>query len=312
MKIAANKQALVEFAEYIAVTKGNARWALHSGLYLSYQTYLFGIIEYYDSFDILPFSFENQWLLLRWANRNKMAIEKVPGISIKEALSIRGTKHSPSLFNGVPILWVKANAKCYRKAMVSWIAKERGISSIGDYESAETFCSNIAEALEEKLIRKNISPSRRSTLVNEFKYLSEKFKSVHASGHATPHDQMLLNLLDRSLDADHVINKQSLINLEDAWVVLAPVISGTNRKFGRLVERYTVPFKKGRGRIPLDPITALKLHAATVPMTAAEINSAYNQLGQSFRYSKNVSRQIVSQHLLFHSLINRTTKTWMR
>ena len=77
--------------------------------------------------------------------------------------------------------------------------------------------------------------------------------------------------MDRSLDADHVINRKSLTLLPDAWVMIAPVLSGTNRKFGRIIESRATPFSSSTTSIPLDPITALKLHAATIPTCQAEL-----------------------------------------
>jgi hypothetical protein len=95
-------------------------------------------------------------------------------------------------------------------------------------------------------------------------------------------EKRLLKPFDSTLDADHVINKKSLVNMPDAWVMLAPVIASSNRNFGRLVEKYAEPFSPRVGSIDLDAATAFKLFAPTLPSTTSRLNDLVKIFSDAF------------------------------
>lgn len=65
-----NKQTLVEFAEHIATTKGNARWAHHNFVYLLFQRSVFNHVEESESFKNIPVAFSSHGHLIAWAKQN--------------------------------------------------------------------------------------------------------------------------------------------------------------------------------------------------------------------------------------------------
>jgi hypothetical protein len=306
-----NKQTLVEFAEHIATTKGNARWAHHNFVYLLFQRSVFNHVEESESFKNIPVAFSSHGHLIAWAKQNVQQVSTL-GLPPTDALLTTGTQFGPELLNGQQFVWVRATAKNYRAALLAWMDTQRTSSYQQLHNDAADYCAGVAAALRGKVIRRKISDARRRTLAREFDMLSTAFRNASANAQTAVANKHLLDLLDRSLDADHIINKQSLKNLPDAWVMLAPVLSGTNRKFGRMIERRAAPFMPGRNMIPLDPITALKLHAPTIPTCQQEVRDAYSNLKNWMLKSPNLTLEFDAVESTLLGLIEGKLRSFSR
>lgn len=309
----ANKQTLVEFAEHIAITKNNTRYYHHNYTYLLFQRQIFNYIEDSKSFKDLPVAFASRAQLDIWAKQNHQQMSVVGiGIPHTDAAITLGMSYGPQLLIGQQFLWVKATSGLYRKALLAWMDTLRK----GNYQSlhmqAAEYCRNLVDALRKKEIRRKISDSRRAALAREFEDLSDKFTQASQSPQAAQANIALLDLMDRSLDADHVINRKSLTLLPDAWVMIAPVLSGTNRKFGRIIESRATPFSSSTTSIPLDPITALKLHAATIPTCQAELKAAYGNFRSWLLKSPELSHEFNAAEPILIGLINGSVKSFAR
>jgi len=309
----ASKQTLLEFAEHIAITKDNARYGRHSFVCLQFQRQLFNYIESRETFKVMPVAFASRAELDNWALLNDQKISTISNnISGGDAVISLGGANGPQDLNNYKFVWAKATSPHYRKALLAWMDTERD----GDFQTlhreAATYCNSLINALTNKEIRKKISDTGRLRLINQFKYLHSRFIQASQSPQAAKNQCELLELLDRSLDADHVINRQSLKHLPNAWVLLAPVISGTNRKFGRMIERLASPFPPCTTSITLDPITALKLHAATIPTCQAELKKSYKALQERFLRSNQLTSEFNAVETTLLGLINGSIKHFTR
>ncbi|MFR0713651.1 hypothetical protein ACLUS7_01200 [Enterobacterales bacterium BD_CKDN230030183-1A_HGKHYDSX7] len=163
---------------------------------------------------------------------------------------------------------------------LNFVRKDRLLAGV--QESAAIVYDQVADSLKEGDIRKKISPVHRAKLVNIFRTMATRCHNASSSEAAAVKDLHLLKPFDSTLDADHVINKQSLKDIPDAWVMLAPVIASSNRGFGLAVEKYAVPFTAQRGSIGLDAVTAFKLLASTFPKTAKTLDEQVTAFRKGF------------------------------
>jgi hypothetical protein len=313
MKINANKQTLLEFAEHIATTKHGARWAGHNYVYLVFQRQVFNFIESCETFNALPAAFSNRKELILWATTNGQNISPVGhDISWDHALLTTGTSGGPPMLDGQPFIWVRAKSSLYRKALFAWMDTQVTKNYQSLHQSASEYCQSVAMELRQKTIRKNIPEARRQNLAKEFDELSSMFFNSSKTQSLAEINKNDLKLLDQSLDADHVINRQSLRLLPDAWVMIAPVIAGTNRSFGRMIEQKAAPFPPSTKRITLDAITALKLHAPSIPTCEKELLVAIENLKKSLISSPGLAQELTVLAPTLTGIINGTIKSFVR
>ncbi|GAC1030998.1 hypothetical protein thsps21_18250 [Pseudomonas sp. No.21] len=275
----ANIQTLIEFAEHDAITNNNRRFSSLSYFYLQFQSQIRTIVAETASFKTLPVAFSSQTQLLGWAANNHFDVQNVgAGISRDEALRLVGSNSSPQIYYGQVFIWVRASSNNYRLAFLAELDRTRidktAKTAQRNHGYAAEYCDGIIKALKEKIIRKYVSDARRSQLISGFESLKNDFLKASQCPTLAVNDRLKLDLLDRVVDADHVVNRKSLTELPDAWVMLAPVNSTTNRKFGWMIERYINKADKSTISIQLDPIMAFKLHAATLPQCPFELQAA--------------------------------------
>jgi hypothetical protein len=276
-------QTLVEHLENAASANG-ARWDHHVYCYSDFQASVTTVVEYSDSFSALPGAFSSVDELYGWVGVHCLKVWPITSdsiITVSQPISSEKMK-------GTSFLWVKATSP-YRQIMVWWLnylRRDRGLASVLD--AAATVYEDVAQSLERELIRKKITPERRGKQVSEFRALAADCLAASLSaGEATwekaeVHEHRLLKTFDSTLDADHVINKQSLKMMPDAWVMLGPVIASSNRNFGRAVEKHAVPFTPRVGSIDLDAATAFKLFASTFPSTLSTLEDLVKLFSDSF------------------------------
>lgn len=83
-----------------------------------------------------------------------------------------------------------------------------------------------------------------------------------------------------SLNADHVINKaRVLTNYPQAWVMLFPVQSGSNTRFGGSIERFFPPLSPGiRDGYLIDGLVGFKIFSAEYPRTQFELDAQLDSI----------------------------------
>lgn len=276
-------QTLVEHMEHVALANG-ARWDHHVYCYLNFQTSVKTVVEHGDSFSALPGAFSSLDELCGWVGTQCLKIWPIK----EDAIITVSQTFSSDKMEGTAFLWVKATSP-YRELMVLWLnflRQDRGLASLLD--AAATVYEEVAQSLERGLIRKKMPADRRAKQVSDFRALAADCRTASSSAGAAKwkdageKEHSLLKTFDSTLDADHVINKQSLKMLPDAWVMLAPVIASSNRNFGRLVEKHAVPFSGRVGSIDLDAATAFKLFASTFPSTISTLEDLVKLFSDSF------------------------------
>lgn len=274
-------QSLVEYMEQVATANGG-RWDHHNYCYLNFQCSLKVAVELGDSFGVLPGAFSSTKLFFEWIKRNGLFKELV-GTPLNPAYITHGEKGCSLNLTGSSFIWVKASSSRYRNALLHWLNHVRKDQHLpGVQESAATVYDRVAASLEKGDIRKKISPVQRNKLVKIFRAMATRCHNASSSVAAAVKDRHLLKPFDSTLDADHVINKQSLKDIPDAWVMLAPVIASSNRGFGLAVEQYAVPFTAQRGLIGLDAVTAFKLFASTFPKTVKTLDEQITVFRKGF------------------------------
>ncbi|SPY99995.1 Uncharacterised protein [Pseudomonas luteola] len=278
MKIKGNKQTILEYAEYMAANDNNRRWCHNSYIYLQFQLQIITCVEWRGTFSEFPIAFTTKESLLLWAGDNRQTVKGIPNTSENDVLLTIGSEHGPVELRGQPFVWVRAKYSNYREALFNWIDTQRTQNWQRLHAEACIYCKDIADALAKDVIRKNVTQSKRKDLIKEFIELSEEFDLASQSKKTAEDKKQLLWILDRSLDADHVVNRKSLKHHPNAWVLLAPVLSGTNRTYGRSIERYLEPISASSSRVTLDPIIALKLFAAKIPESREEMEAEYKAL----------------------------------
>lgn len=312
MKLKANKQSLVEFAEHIAKTKHGARWAGHNFVYGIFQGQILYHVEHCETFSALPVAFSSRSELFGWASTNSQALSVVPGISPDHAIVTTGLRSGPQMLIDQPFVWVKATSNLYRKALLAWMSTHVPANTPSLHRDASDYCHSVAIALRQNIIRKKISDARRETIAKEFDQLSHAFNASSKSQLLAYANKDVMKLLDQSLDADHVINRQSLKLLPDAWVMIAPVLAGTNRSFGRMIERKAPPFPSSTVIVPLDAVTALKLHAASIPTCQSELLITFKKLQTRLLSSPKLTTEFNAASATLIGLINGTIKSFVR
>jgi hypothetical protein len=315
----ANIQTLIEFAEHVATTSNNRRFSSHTYFYLQFQSQIRTIVGETASFKTLSVAFASQAQLLGWAAHNHFDVQDICAeISRSEALRLVGSNNSPRIYRGQVFIWVRASSNKYRQAFLAELDRSRidktAETAQRNHGYAAEYCNDIIKALKQKLIRKHVSDARRSQLISGFESLNNEFIEASKCPVLAINDRFKLELLDRVVDADHVVNRKSLTELPDAWVMLAPVNSTTNRKFGWMIERYIEKADKSTISIKLDPIMAFKLHAATLPKCPVELQTALE--AHRKHYIPNdcfpIKQELADAELIIKEVVAGTRKTIIR
>ncbi len=306
------KQTLVEFMELVATNK-QARWDYHTHCYLNFQASVKVAVEELDSFQSLPAAFSSKQELVRWALANRQVVDSI-GLPTDHAIITYGDYNGPLALQGSAFIWVKATSPRYREAIVCWLNKLRSDRDLRLLQKAASEVYDaVAEALKGKMVRKRMQPAQRVQQIQEFETLSQRCRLASSTEATALREIGLLNALDSTLDADHVINKQSLKNMPDAWVMLAPVIASSNRSFGRVFERYATKFEPRTGAIGLDAITAFKLFASTVPTADLDMPLHLARFTSQFvGKRRGVERELQVASAAIQGFLNRTGKSFQR
>lgn len=276
-------QALVEHMEHVA-SENEARWDHHVYCYVNFQTSVKTVVEHGDSFSALPGAFSSEDELYKWVGTHRLKVWPIRS----DGIVTLGQTFCSEAMEGTAFLWVKATSS-YRELIVWWLnylRRDRDLACV--LKAAATVYEDVAQSLERELIRKKMLPKRRAEQVSAFRVLAADCLAASSSagartwGEAGEQDHRLLTPFDSTLDADHVINKQSLKMMPDAWVMLAPVIASSNRNFGRVVEKHAKPFSPRVGSIDLDAATAFKLFASTFPTTTSTLENLVKRFSDSF------------------------------
>lgn len=279
---------LVEYFRYVALTKNGAVWTHHTTAIISYRSWLSSIWEGIGSGkgQPIPVMFETRSSLEEWAFQNNHKLDTICVTNKKEpnAYAILGDDKAIDWYRGTYFLWVRASWRGYRTAFKVWLNQNRSGDSLEYLHNSAIECYESAIKLVKiGVIFKGRTPKESGKII---KLMSEQIFNHRGYLNFAP-DKMsgseLFSLFDYTLDADHVVNKSSLRNLPDAWVLMAPVPADANRGFGSLIERHYPKYKQGKDRLELDPITAFKLFASIMPASPQELEHVMtfvrNQMG---------------------------------
>lgn len=306
------KQALVEHMELVACANG-AKWDHHIHCYQDFQTSVQTVVEEGDTFQALPGAFSSGVELARWAKDNGLDIEAI-GMPLEHALITHGNAGSSGGMEGTAFIWVKATSDRYREAIVYWLnilRSDRDLPAV--HKRAAIVYGNAASNLEQGMIRKKLSSERRADQVAAFRGLAVSCLSASQSALTALQNVGLLEAFDSTLDADHVINKQSLKNMPDAWVMLAPVIASSNRHFGRVIERRATQFAPRVGSIGLDAVTAFKLFAATLPSDPVKLEDQVNMfLARFIPRGPGLEAELQEVLPILTDVVNKTLISFVR
>jgi len=271
MNSAKINQAIVELMRFVASERNGALWSGHSGVYLLHRTILASWLETHVR---APVMFETFAGLEQFAQSEGLDIVNLPLVARADAVELISTPATAQLYKaGIGFVWVRANWKNYRTAMLAHIAKHSiGASSLSRHDEAANLFEELRGKLKSGALRQNISRSDRTELL----YIFAKEISAHRVAATKGGDELLFARLNATLDADHVINKSSLTKLPDSWVMLFPVPADSNRGFGRHIERSVPKAAVGIGQMDLapKPLVAFKLFANFMPKTRTEFAKA--------------------------------------
>ncbi|SDB25041.1 hypothetical protein [Pseudomonas sp. NFACC13-1] len=305
-------QSLVEFMESVALANGG-RWDHHAYCYLNFQTSVQVAVEEGDSFGALPGAFSTTKQFFKWAKLNGLTKVSV-GTPSNPAFMTHGVDNSSFNLRGSSFIWVKATSSKYRVALLAWLNYLRDDRKLFEVQGrAAIVYERVAASVEAGAIRKKVSPGRRAKLVKIFRAMAERCQIASSSEQAAIKDSHLLKPFDSTLDADHVINKKSLKDLPHAWVMLAPVIASSNRRFGLAVEQYAVPFTAQQGPIGLDAVTTFKLFAATFPSTANTLDKQVTAFRKRFiPRGPGLQAELETVADKLRGFVDRTNTTFIR
>jgi len=305
------RQTLVEYMELVAIGK-EARWDHHSYCYLNFQMSVKNAVEIGDSFKSLPAAFSSKAELLRWASVNHQTVDTI-GLPADHAVITHGDFNGAFGLQGASFIWVRATSPRYREAVLVWLQQLRSDRDLRlvQKRAAEVY-QQVASSLENGLIRKRMKPVLRAAQVKELNILSRRCLMASSTAQKAQRDIRLLEALDTTLDADHVINKKSLTNMPDAWVMLAPVIASSNRGFGRVVEKYATRFAPLVGEIGLDAVTAFKLFASTIPTRATLAQHMDRFARQFIAKQRGLDLELQSVSKALGSFVIKTSKSFKR
>lgn len=282
------KNLLVEYFRHVSLTAHGAVWTHHTTAIISYRTWLSSIWEGIGNGQgqPMPVMFETRSNLEKWASQNNHSLTPICFTNKKNpnAYICLGDSNAVDWYRGTSFLWVKANWTGYRRAFEIWLDQNRSgdpLQYLHDC-AVETYKSAI-NLIKSGVIFKKRTPQETTKIINLITaqiLLHEKNINLGTSNMA---GEELFAPFDYTLDGDHVVNKSSLKNLPDAWVLMAPVHADANRGFGCRVERNYPRYKQGKGRLELDPSMAFKLFASFMPTTSEELEVAMgcveNQMG---------------------------------
>ncbi|MCD5985967.1 MULTISPECIES: hypothetical protein [Pseudomonas] len=306
------KQSLVEFIELVA-TGRQARWDHHNYCYLNFQMSVKNAVEILDSFQRLPVAFSSKQELLLWAEANNQGVETI-GLPTDHAIITHGELDGTPALVGASFIWVLATSLRYREAIIFWLNKLRDDRDLRSVQKrASEVYERVAESLESGVIRKRMTSAQRAAQVKELKILSRRCRAASSTEEKARRYIRLLEALDTTLDADHVINKKSLTMMPDAWVMLAPVIASSNRSFGRVVEKYATKFTPRTGAIGLDATTAFKLFASTVPATYSLMPEHVERFTRQFVGKQaGLEHELQAVSKILNGFVSRTSKSFTR
>ncbi|WP_236425622.1 hypothetical protein, partial [Pseudomonas syringae] len=231
----------------------------------------------------MPVMFETRSNLEKWACQNNHSLTPICFTNKKKpnAYILLGDDDAINWYRGTFFLWVKANWKGYRKAFEIWLDQNRSGDSLEYLHDCaiETYKSAI-NLIKAGVIFKKRTPQEVKKIINLIAAQilpHEKNLNFDASNIS---GEELFAPFDYTLDGDHVVNKSSLKDLSDAWVLMAPVHADANRGFGCRVERNYPRYKQGTGVLELDPSMAFKLFASFMPTNPKELEEAMGFVGR--------------------------------
>ena len=279
---------LVEYFRHVALAANGAVWSHHTTAIISYRTWLSSIWEGIGNTQgkPMPVMFETRNNLEGWALYNNHRLEPICFTNNKKpnAYIFIGDDKATDWYRGTYFLWVKANWRGYRKAFEIWLDRNRSGDSLYQLHSyaIESYQTAI-KLIQAGIIFKKRSSTEASNLVSLIrKQILDHQKHLNL-GPNNVLGEALFAAFDYTLDGDHVVNKSSLKDLTDAWVLMAPVHADANRGFGSRVERHYPKYKRGTGRLELTPTMAFKLFASVMPTSPLELEQAMtliqNQMG---------------------------------
>lgn len=282
------RNMLVEYFRYVTLTRNGAVWAHHTTAVGSYRAWLASIWEGIGDRpgQPMPVMFDSRAGLQKWADSGNHELRPICFSNNKKpnAYFFTGNADASDWYAGTFFLWVKANWKDYRKAFKIWLDQNRSGDSIAELHKSAIICYERAITLiETRKILVSRSPQEAVRIVALVRaQIMAHSRHVNCSK-SNPTGLELFALFDYTLDADHVVNKSSLKDLPDSWVLMAPVQADANRGFGSRIERSLPRYAPGVDRLELSPIIAFKLFASVMPSSQRELDQAMelvaNQMG---------------------------------
>jgi hypothetical protein len=259
-------QYAANWMRQVVLSRNGAMPGLFSGFVGLMRTSVATLIEADQD---VPVMFGNERLLLQWACKQGFSPKQVGMLPTDEVLRLCPTTNPTVQLTPVELYWVKANSPHYRAALVEWCQKAYGENHVlrAHQESITIF-----NALHQDLSA--LSPthpvfgrSGRTAVLASIMAAANAHVQARSAGGNNDIAYQLLAILD----ADHVLNRASLKQIPDAWVMLFPVPADANRGFGRMVERYRSQVKPGTNTMHLMPETAFKLFAGAMPRDQNEL-----------------------------------------
>ena len=263
----ASTQPLVEIVREISLREG-ALPGLYSGLVVQARTSLVCLLEASQNVSVM---FSTRAGLEEWAWDRAMKEGRVGEVPADEAVCLTPTRDPGKSLDPSVMYWVRATSERYREALVDWYRNcfptTEDVVGRAHRESL-TFLKVARQEIAVGSINWKTKPkdyaSAASQLIN--KAIGEH---EHALAANEPDEKLAFQLLG-TVDADHVLNRASLPDLPDAWVLLFPVPADANRAMGSKVERYLPRVVVGTERVDIDAQQFLKAFSNFFPRNADE------------------------------------------
>jgi hypothetical protein len=277
-------QYAVNWMREVALSRNGAMPGLFNGFVGLMRTSVATLIEAGQE---VPVMFGNRRLLLQWARKKGFSPRQVGALPSREVLCLCPTTIPKQQLNAVELYWVKASSHHYRTALIEWCQMTYGPDHVQRaHEESITFFRALQHELT-KLAANHVvfGRSGQTAVLASVKSSLTAHLNAYSSGGNPKIAYQLLAVLD----ADHVLNRASLKQIPDAWVMLFPVPADANRGFGRTVERFRPSVKPGTRTIPLTPETTFKLFCGAMPRNRSELQKLKTTLAGQLRASNYVA-----------------------
>jgi hypothetical protein len=269
-------QVVVEQLAKIARDPG-ANWGDHNGAYAVQRTLVASMMEREES---VPVMFDSFNALQNWVCANGLQFRQLQNFSYTDVIEVISTSASPLLYRAGPsYLWVRAAwRQVYRDAFLAWLdLNYRQSDQRSLHLSTITAYTDAIDNLNRGIIRPRLSSAERNDMV--------AFLNAECSKHQQAYDvnlvdKTLFRFMDMGIDADHVINKSSLANNPNAWVMLFPVPADINRRFRASVEAGLGKGNSNLSAIALQerPIVLFKIFGNFMPKNDDELRVALRRI----------------------------------